>query len=94
MSDVEQSRLMKGQTFKTKDILLLRTKEEANLRGISIKVEKSDLYHFICWSRDFPSFTVIAYHSITNGYQVRVAQVREMDNDPDWNGIIPGGKSF
>jgi hypothetical protein len=44
MNEVEKSRLEKGHTFQTRTILLLRTKEEANLRGISIKVEKSDIF--------------------------------------------------
>lgn len=92
MAEVEESRLSKGQTFINRDILHLRTKEEANLRGISIKVEKSDVLRFICWSRDEPSFVVIAYNSSKKGYEVKVAMVREMDNDPDWDGIIPGGK--
>ncbi len=92
MAEVEKSRLEKGNTFRSKDILLLRTKEEANLRGISIKVEKSDVTRFICWSRDTPSFVVIAYRSMSKGYEVRVALTREMDTDQDWDGIIPGGK--
>ncbi len=41
--------------------LRVQAKEEANLRGISIKVEKSDIYRFICWSRDDPSFFVLAW---------------------------------
>jgi hypothetical protein len=75
-------------------VLLLRTKEEANLRGISIKVEKSDVLRFICWSRDEPEFVVIAYHSLEKGYEVKHALVRDMDTDDTWNGIIPGGKLF
>lgn len=92
MNEVEKSRLEKGQTFQTRTILLLRTKEEANLRGISIKVEKSDIFRFICWSRDDPSFFVLAYQSTKKGYEVKHALVREMDTDQSWDGIIPGGK--
>jgi len=92
MAEVERSRLSKGQTFKTRDLLILRTKEEANLRGLSIKVEKSDMFRFICWSRENPSFVVIAYQSMTKGWEVKTALVRELDYDPDWNGEIPGGK--
>ncbi len=43
MNEVEKACLSKGHTFQTRKLLLLRTKEEANLRGISIKVEKSDV---------------------------------------------------
>jgi MULE transposase domain len=93
MKDVEKSRLSKAQTFRSRDILLLRTKEEANLRGISIVVEKSDVNRFICWSREEPNFVVIAYQSQGHGYTVKVALVRDMDTDSDWNGDIPGGKS-
>ena len=94
MNDVEKGRLSKGQTFQTRKVLLLRTKEEANLRGISIKVEKSDALRFICWSRDEPEFVVIAYQSEEKGYEVKHALVRDMDTDDTWNGIIPGGKLF
>ena len=94
MNEVEKNRLSKGHTFQTRKLLLLRTKEEANLRGISIKVEKSDVLRFICWSRDEPEFVVIAYHSLEKGYEVKHALVRDMDTDDTWNGIIPGGKFF
>ena len=67
-------------------------KEETNLRGIGIKVEKSDLFRFVRWSREDPTFVVMAYQSLKNGYIVKVCLVRDMDFDDDWNGIIPGGK--
>jgi len=92
MSEVEHSRLMKGHTFRSRDILLLRVKEEANLRGIGINVVKSDLHRFICQSHEDPNFVVTAYQSMKKGYQVKLCLVREMDHDPDWNGEIPGGK--
>ena len=94
MNEVEKARLSKGHTFKTQNMLLLRTKEEANLRGISIKVEKVDVQRFICWSRDEPKFVVIAYLSLEKGYEVKHALVCDMDTDDTWNGIIPGGKLF
>jgi len=92
MAEVEKSRLSKGQTFVSRDILLLRTKEEANLRGFSIKVEKSDSVRFIVWSRDCPTFYVFATQSLTKAWVVKYCLVREFDDDPEWNGEIPGGK--
>jgi len=91
MVQVEKARLAKGQTFESREILLLRIKEEANLRGISIKVQKSDSHRLIVYSRDDPSFVVIANQSMAKGYQVNVNLVREMDTDPQWDGEIPGG---
>lgn len=40
MGEVEKFRLSKGQTFKSRNVLILRTKEEANLRGVSIKASR------------------------------------------------------
>ena len=47
MKDVETNRLEEDHTFATKDILNLHIAEEANLRCIKIKVERSDCTHFI-----------------------------------------------
>lgn len=68
MLEVEQSRLQKGHTFTSRDILLLRVKEEANLRGIGINVVKSDIFCFICCSHKDPTFVVPAYQSMKKGY--------------------------
>ena len=90
MTEVENSPLLKGQTFSTRAILLLRVKEEANLRGLGIKVVKSDVYRLIVASHQEPMFVVMAYQSMKKGYEVKVCLVREMDRDPDWDGVIPG----
>jgi hypothetical protein len=94
MAEVEKSRLSKGQTFKSRALVLLRTKEEANLRGLSITVVKADTSNFVCWSRESPSFVVIASQTLANAWTVKTALVRELDTDPDWNGEIPRGEEY
>ena len=92
MAEREKYRLRKGHMFSNKEILLLKIKEEANLRGISIRLEKSDSIRVICWSRDDNQFFVMANHSYKLGWHVKFALVREMDVDNEWDGTIPGGK--
>ena len=94
MAEVEKTRLSKGQTFKTREVLFLRTKEEANLRGVSITVVKSDPTRFVCWSRDSASFVVIASQTLSKAWTVKTALVRELDIDTDWNGEIPGREYY
>lgn len=48
MKEVNADQLSKGQTFASKQIIILRVNEEANLRGISMHIEKSDSAKFIC----------------------------------------------
>ena len=43
MSEVEKERLLGGQVFRTKEIVHLRIAEEANLCGISTRVQRSDM---------------------------------------------------
>ena len=83
---------MKGQNFENKDILLLRVKEEANLRGITLKLSKSDAAKFVAWSEDVIDFYVHANHSYSKGYMVKHAIVRPMDVDNSWDGKIHGVK--
>ena len=47
MTDVESNRLEEDHTFVTKDILNLCIAEEANLKCIKMKVERSDGTNFI-----------------------------------------------
>ncbi len=44
MSDVEGTPLLKGHTFPTKEILLIRIAEEANFSGCQIAIVRSDNY--------------------------------------------------
>ena len=47
MSEVEKGRLLEGQVFRTKDLVHLRIAEEANLRGISTRVQRSDVVNLL-----------------------------------------------
>ena len=91
MAEVKNDRLEKGQVFTNKDIIELRVKEEANLRGITIKTAKSDCAKYVVWSEDALDFYVHANHSY-GGYRVKHAIVRPMDVDDTWDGKIPGVK--
>jgi hypothetical protein len=90
MREVQEDRLSKGQSFATRKILLLRVKEEANLRGISIRIEKSDAAKLVCWSRETADFYVFARQSYGKSYSVVTAIVRAMDGDASWDGEIYG----
>ena len=92
MSEVKNDRLEKGQVFTDKDYLLLRVKEEANLRGITIKMAKSDATKFVAYSEDVLDFYVQATIAFKTGCTVKHAIVRPMDVDHSWNGVIPGVK--
>jgi hypothetical protein len=57
MADVESNRLEEDHTFVTKeDILNLRIAEEANLRCIKMKVERSDGTNFIVIGINFYAY--------------------------------------
>jgi hypothetical protein len=57
MADVESNRLEEDHTFVTKeDILNLRIAEEANLRCIKMKVERSDGTNFIVVGINFYAY--------------------------------------
>ncbi len=73
-------RLEKGQTFVSWQYVLLRVKEEANLREIRIRIEKSDHAKLVCWSRETVDFFVFARHSYKKGYEIITAVVRPMDD--------------
>ena len=92
MSEVKNDRLEKGQVFSDKDFLLLRVKEEANLRGITLKMAKSDASKFVAYSEDVLDFYVQATIAYKTGCTVKHAIVRPMDVDHSWNGVIPGVK--
>ena len=91
MAEVKNDRLERGQVFSNKDIIELRVKEEANLRGITIKTAKSDSAKYVVWSEDALDFYVHANHSYGE-YRVKHAIVRPMDVDDTWNGEIHGVK--
>ncbi len=53
MSRVENHHLLEGDTFKNKEVLQLRFSEEANLRGITTRANRSDLMSLIIVSINF-----------------------------------------
>ena len=69
MTEVQGCRLSKGQTFSHRDIIILRVKEEANLRGLSVRTEISDNRQVVCWSREAVDFYVHATQSLTHAFR-------------------------
>ena len=90
MKEVKMCRLSKGQTFASRNYVLMRVREEANLRGISMRIEKSDGSKIVCWSRETVDFYVFARQSYKKGYEVVTAIVRPMDGDATYDGTILG----
>jgi hypothetical protein len=90
MSEVKNCRLEKDQVFASKESLLLRVKEEANLRGITIHTPKSDATKFVAYSEEVLDFFVQATISMRKACTVKHAIVRHGDVDMSWNGVIPG----
>ena len=84
MSEVKNCRLEKGQVFSNKDYLFLR--------GITMKMAKSDASKFVAYSEDVLDFYVQATIAYKTGCTVKHAIVRPMDVDNTWNGVIPGVK--
>lgn len=68
----------------------MRVKEEANLAGISMCVEKSDSAKFICLSRENVNFYVFASQSYKKSFEIVTAIVLPMDGNALWDGTIPG----
>ena len=77
MTDVELNRLEEGHMFATKDILNLRIAEEANLRCIKIKVERSDPTNLIIVGYDF---YVSGSFSESAGWTAHIVVCREGDD--------------
>ena len=75
MDEVESDpRLAVGQTFPNKDLILLRTAEEANLRGIYVSIMKSSKFTF---SSSGKGFYVSATNSENNGWKITKCSTRE-----------------
>ena len=53
MEEVEAHPLMAGHSFSSRDIMYLRVTEEANLRSIVIKINRSDNQQFVATGIDF-----------------------------------------
>jgi hypothetical protein len=77
MSKVETHHLLEGDTFKNKEVLQLRISEEANLRGISTRANRSDLMNLIVVGINFYVNASFFEHS---GWVVHTAVCWEGDD--------------
>ena len=75
-SEVQAAPLLVEHSFASKDILVLRVAEKANLRGIECSTTRSDILSFKCTGH---RFLVEAHHSELNG---KVCATREGDDFP------------
>ena len=81
MKEVEDgTRLAVGQTFPNRDLIVLRTAEEANLRGIYVTILKSSKFTF-CSSG--VGFYVSATNSESSGWKISKCRTREGDTGVD-----------
>ena len=81
MNEVENgTRLAVGQTFPNRDLITLRTAEEANLRGIYVTILKSSKFTF-CSSG--VGFYVSATNSESSGWKISKCITREGDTGVD-----------
>ena len=74
MVEVEAHPLMAGHSFSSRDIMYLRVAEEANLRAIVIKINRSNDQHFVATGIDF---YVRATFTDRLGWTVHAAVCRE-----------------
>ncbi len=77
MKDVESNRLEEGHTFASRDIMNLCIAEEANLRCIKMKVERSDSTHFVVLGI---KFYVSGTYSETCGWKANTVVCRDGDD--------------
>jgi hypothetical protein len=77
MSVVENVRLNVGDVFRNKDVLKLRIAEEANLRGISTRVLRSDLMNLTVVGINFYVHATV-YENV--GWCIHAAVCRECDD--------------
>ena len=73
---LEGTPLLVGQSFPSRDIIMLRTAEEANLRGIHVVVHKSDKHTF---KADGYQFYVNASNTESVGWKISSRQTCEGD---------------
>ena len=77
MEEVEAHPLKAGHSFSSQDIVYLRVAEEANHRGIVIKINRSDDQQFVASGIDF---YVRATFMDKSGWVVNTAMCREGGN--------------
>ncbi len=85
MSDVEVTPLLKGHTFPTKDILLIRIAEEANFCGCQIAIVQSNNYQVYVRGCAGSLFQVKASCSIKLGWKlttIKTRAVTKANDDP------------
>ena len=81
MQEVQEGTpLLVGQSFPSRDIIMLRTAEEANLRGIHVVVHKSDKHTF---KADGYQFYVNASNTESVGWKISSCRTREGDAGVD-----------
>jgi len=77
MSDVEKARLSVGHIFRSKDVVKLRIAEEANLRGISTRVQRSDVMNLTVVGVNFYVHATVYENK---GWCIHAAVCRECDD--------------
>jgi hypothetical protein len=78
MSEVEnKARLSVGDIFRSKDVVFLRIAEEANLRGISTRVQQSDVMNLTVVGINFYVHATV-YENV--GWCIHAAVCRECDD--------------
>jgi hypothetical protein len=70
MAEVESSPLMLDHTFPTKEVLLLRITEEANLNGCHVSSKRSADYRVQVVGSSDSLFKIYAVFSSTYGWKV------------------------
>jgi hypothetical protein len=86
--------LLKGHTFPTKEILLIRIAEEANFCGCQIAIVQSDNYQVYVRGYAGSLFQIKAFCSIKLGWKVTTIQTREATkaNDDPTEEIVYDGE--
>jgi hypothetical protein len=83
MMDVEVTPLLKGHTFPTKEILLIRIAKEANYCGCQIAIVWSDNYQVYVRGCSGSNFHMKASCSIKRGWKVTSINTREVTKAND-----------
>ncbi len=94
MSDVEVTPLLKGHTFLTKDILLIRIAKEANFCGCQIAIVQRDNYQVHIRGCAGFLFQIKAFCSVKLGWKVTTIQTRVNNtaNDDPTEEIVYDGE--
>ena len=76
MATVEREKMTVNDTFPSKEILLIRIAEEANLTGVNISVKRSDDFRFEVVGSNQSQFAVVAACSSGKGWRVTACDTR------------------